>query len=107
MGLAPHQLACALHLGDRCSNCGSESTSRYDLHKFTLRPSARRHAAVDWVLGKGFAERESRMKPRSNSPHVVLLTLVVIFTAATSAFTQDGKLHLHVNPKQAYLWVDD
>jgi outer membrane protein OmpA-like peptidoglycan-associated protein/citrate lyase gamma subunit len=47
------------------------------------------------------------MKPRSNSPHVVLLTLVVIFTAATSAFTQDGKLHLHVNPKQAYLWVDD
>jgi len=41
------------------------------------------------------------------SPHAMVLTLVVIFTAATSAVAQDGKLRLHVNPKQAYLWVDD
>src|SRR5260370_8483452 len=40
------------------------------------------------------------------SPHAMLLTFVVIFTAATSAVAQDGKLRLHVNPKQAYLWVD-
>ena len=41
------------------------------------------------------------------SPHAMLLTFVVIFTAATSAVAQNGKLRLHVNPKQAYLWVDD
>jgi len=41
------------------------------------------------------------------SPHAMLLTFVVIFTAATSAVAQDGKLRLHVNPKQAYVWVDD
>ena len=46
------------------------------------------------------------MKSRSFSPHVALLTFV-IFTAGTSAVAQDGTLRLHVNPKQAYLWVDD
>src|SRR5258708_7110136 len=40
------------------------------------------------------------------SPHAMLLTFVVIFTAATSAVAQDGKLRLHVNPKQGDLWVD-
>jgi outer membrane protein OmpA-like peptidoglycan-associated protein len=44
---------------------------------------------------------------RSFSPHVTLLTFVVIFAAGTSAVAQDGTLRLHVNPKQAYLWVDD
>ena len=49
------------------------------------------------------------MKSRSFSPHVALLTLLtfVILTAGTSAVAQDGTLRLHVNPKQAYLWVDD
>jgi hypothetical protein len=47
------------------------------------------------------------MTSRSFSPHVVLSTFVVIFAAGTSAVAQDGKLRLHVNPKQAYLWVDD
>ena len=47
------------------------------------------------------------MKFRSFSPHVALLTFVVIFAAGTSAVAQDGTLRLHVNPKQAYLWVDD
>ena len=47
------------------------------------------------------------MKFRSFSPHVTLLTFVVIFAAGTSAVAQDGTLRLHVNPKQAYLWVDD
>ena len=47
------------------------------------------------------------MKSRSFSPHGVLLTFVMIFAAATSAVAQDGTLRLHVNPKQAYLWVDD
>jgi hypothetical protein len=47
------------------------------------------------------------MTSRSFSPHVVLLTFLVIFAAGTSAVAQDGKLRLHVNPKQAYLWVDD
>jgi outer membrane protein OmpA-like peptidoglycan-associated protein len=37
----------------------------------------------------------------------VLLTFVVIFAAGTSAVAQDGKLRLDVNPKQAYLWLDD
>jgi outer membrane protein OmpA-like peptidoglycan-associated protein len=36
-----------------------------------------------------------------------LLTFVVICAAGTSAVAQDGTLRLHVNPKQAYLWVDD
>jgi outer membrane protein OmpA-like peptidoglycan-associated protein len=31
----------------------------------------------------------------------------VIFAAGTSAVAQDGKLRLDVNPKQAYLWLDD
>ena len=47
------------------------------------------------------------MKSRSFSPHVALLTFVVIFAAGTSAVAQDGTLRVHVNPKQAYLWVDD
>jgi outer membrane protein OmpA-like peptidoglycan-associated protein len=47
------------------------------------------------------------VKSQSLSPHVVLLTFVVIFAAGPSAVAQDGKLRLHVNPKQAYLWVDD
>ena len=47
------------------------------------------------------------MKSRSFSPHVVLLTFLMIFAAGTSAVAQDGTLRLHVNPKQAYLWVDD
>jgi outer membrane protein OmpA-like peptidoglycan-associated protein len=47
------------------------------------------------------------VKFRSFSPHVTLLTFVVIFAAGTSAVAQDGTLRLHVNPKQAYLWVDD
>jgi len=47
------------------------------------------------------------VKSRSFSPHVTLLTFVVIFAAGTSAVAQDGTLRLHVNPKQAYLWVDD
>jgi len=47
------------------------------------------------------------VKSRSFSPHVALLTFVVIFAAGTSAVAQDGTLRLHVNPKQAYLWVDD
>jgi len=47
------------------------------------------------------------VKFRSFSPHVALLTFVVIFAAGTSAVAQDGTLRLHVNPKQAYLWVDD
>jgi len=47
------------------------------------------------------------MTSRSLSPHVVLLTFLVIFAAGASAVAQDGKLRLHVNPKQAYLWVDD
>jgi outer membrane protein OmpA-like peptidoglycan-associated protein len=47
------------------------------------------------------------MKCRSFLPHVVLLTFVVIFAAGTSAVAQDGKLRLDVNPKQAYLWLDD
>jgi outer membrane protein OmpA-like peptidoglycan-associated protein len=59
------------------------------------------------LFEKGFAERKSRMTSRSLSPHVVLLTFLVIFAAGTSAVAQDGKLRLHVNPKQAYLWVDD
>jgi hypothetical protein len=59
------------------------------------------------LFEKGFAERKSRMTSRSFSPHVVLLTFLVIFAAGTSAVAQDGKLRLHVNPKQAYLWVDD
>jgi len=47
------------------------------------------------------------VKFRSFSPHIPLLTFVVIFAAGTSAVAQDGTLRLHVNPKQAYLWVDD
>jgi len=47
------------------------------------------------------------VKSRSFSPRVVLLTFIVIFAAGTSAVAQDGALRLHVNPKQAYLWVDD
>ena len=47
------------------------------------------------------------MPSRSFPPHVVLLTFLVIFAAGTPAAAQDGKLRLHVNPKQAYLWVDD
>jgi outer membrane protein OmpA-like peptidoglycan-associated protein len=47
------------------------------------------------------------MTCRSFSPHVGLLIFVVIFAAGTSAVAQNGKLRLHVNPKQAYLWVDD
>jgi len=47
------------------------------------------------------------MTSRSFSPHVVLLIFLVIFAAGTSAAAQDGKLRLHVTPKQAYLWVDD
>jgi outer membrane protein OmpA-like peptidoglycan-associated protein len=58
-------------------------------------------------LKNGFTERKSRVKSRSFSPHVALLTFVVIFAAGTSAVAQDGTLRLHVNPKQAYLWVDD
>ena len=46
------------------------------------------------------------MKSRSFSAHVALLTFV-IFAAGTSTVAQDGTLRLHVNPKQAYLWVDD
>jgi outer membrane protein OmpA-like peptidoglycan-associated protein len=57
-------------------------------------------------LKNGFTERKSRVKSRSFSPRVALLTFV-IFTAGTSAVAQDGTLRLHVNPKQAYLWVDD
>jgi outer membrane protein OmpA-like peptidoglycan-associated protein len=37
----------------------------------------------------------------------VLLAFVVILAAGTSAVAQDGTLRLHINPKQAYLWVDD
>jgi outer membrane protein OmpA-like peptidoglycan-associated protein len=47
------------------------------------------------------------MTSQSFSPHVVLLIFLLIFAAGTSAAAQDGKLRLHVNPKQAYLWVDD
>jgi outer membrane protein OmpA-like peptidoglycan-associated protein len=57
-------------------------------------------------LKNGFTERKSRVKSRSFSPHVALLTFVIL-TAGTSAVAQDGTLRLHVNPKQAYLWVDD
>ena len=47
------------------------------------------------------------MKSRSFLPHLVLLTFVLIVAAVSSALAQDGKLRLHANLKQAYVWVDD
>src|ERR1700751_1091414 len=37
----------------------------------------------------------------------VLLTILLGLIGGTSAFGQNGKLNLHVSPKQAYVFVDD
>lgn len=47
------------------------------------------------------------MKSKLFRPHFILVTSVVIFAQGLSAQAQDGKLHLNVKPKQAYVFVDD
>lgn len=46
------------------------------------------------------------MKSECSASRIVSTTLFVL-AGALSTFAQDGKLNLHVTPKQAYLFVDD
>jgi outer membrane protein OmpA-like peptidoglycan-associated protein len=59
------------------------------------------------LLTGGIFKKEIFMQSGSYVSLRVVLTVLLVSIGGTSAFAQNGKLNLHVSPKQAYVFVDD